>query len=80
MPQATSTATKPRDKKWELTAAQTNEWKAWVEEQKQAAGLKEDVEDIYVQVHLSKSAYLAGSVAQDVNAEQSVDALLSPSK
>lgn len=49
-PQAASTATKQRDKKWELKAAQTDEWKAWVEEQKQAAGVKADVEDIYVQV------------------------------
>jgi hypothetical protein len=43
-----------RDKKWELKAAEVDEWKAWVESQKEAADVKGD--DVYVQVWTCSSA------------------------
>lgn len=45
-----------QDKKWELRAAATEEWEAWTEAQKQAAGVKGD--DLYVQVCTSPCALL----------------------
>jgi len=45
-----------QDKKWELRAAATEEWEAWTEAQKQAAGVKGD--DLYVQVCTSSCALL----------------------
>ena len=46
---STGTKSEPRkeDKRWQLKAASTEEWEAWMEEQKKAAGVKGD--DVYVQ-------------------------------
>ena len=45
-----------QDKKWELRPAATNEWEAWTQEQKKAAGIKED-DDLYVQVWLHYTVF-----------------------
>jgi hypothetical protein len=45
-----------QDKKWELRPAATSEWEAWTQEQRKAAGIKED-DDLYVQVWFQYSFF-----------------------
>ncbi|KAK9909916.1 hypothetical protein WJX75_009447 [Coccomyxa subellipsoidea] len=48
-----------QDKKWELRPAATREWEAWTQEQRKAAGIKED-DDLYVQIQLDGSVRRSG--------------------
>ncbi len=46
-----------QDKKWELKPAATEEWEAWAQAQKEAAGVTGD--DFYVQVNLPATVELS---------------------
>ncbi len=47
-----------QDKKWELRPSATNEWEAWVQEQREASSIKGD-DDFYAQVPMPPSLYVA---------------------